>query len=251
MYTYSDLSNKTVLVSGASGDIGLAVCMQFLQQGCQVYALYYRHGEKLIELKNSHPQGDRLYILPCDLSDGEAVKELGLYLANAAGKIDVLINNAGRVKDSLFAAMSFDDFSAVIETNLATMFRLTKATLLLLRGAVNPVIINVASIAALIPSPGQSNYSASKSAMLGFTRTLAAEMAPAGIRVNAVAPGIIESAMVKKVPRTVVKEVKNSIPLKRLGSCAEVANTIIYLSSSASSYIVGQTIVIDGGLVMR
>lgn len=251
MYKYSDLSNKTVLVSGASGDIGLAVCQQFLQQECQVYALYYRNGEKLSELKKNHPLGDRLYILQCDLSDGEAVTQLGLCLTNTVGKIDVLVNNAGRVKDCLFAAMHSEDFSTVIETNLMTIFRLTKATLMLLRAAVSPVIINVASIAALIPSPGQSNYSASKSAILGFTRTLAAEMAPAGIRVNAVAPGMIESRMVKKVSRTVVREITNSIPLKRLGSCAEVANTIVYLSSSASSYIVGQTIVIDGGLVMR
>ena len=122
---------------------------------------------------------------------------------------------------------------------------------MLLRSAENPVVINVASVAALVPSVGQANYSASKGAILSFTRTLAAELAPRGVRVNAVAPGMIESKMAKKVPRTVVREVTNSIPLKRLGKCDEVANVIVYLSSSASSYVIGQTIVVDGGMVMR
>lgn len=147
--------------------------------------------------------------------------------------------------------MSYEDFTQVIETNMFSIFRLTKDALMLLRAAENPAIINVASIAALIPSVGQANYSASKGAILGFTRTLAAEMAPWGVRVNAVAPGMIESKMVKKVSRAVVRAVTSTIPLRRLGKCEEVANTIVFLSSSASSYIVGQTIVIDGGLVMR
>ena len=147
--------------------------------------------------------------------------------------------------------MSFDDFSQVVDTNLFSIFRLTKEALMLLRSSENPAIINVASIAAIIPSVGQANYSASKGAILGFTRTLAAELAPYGVRVNAIAPGMIESKMVKKVSRTVVRGVTASIPLRRLGKCDEVANTVVYLGSTASSYIVGQTIVIDGGLVMR
>ena len=251
MYNYNDLVNKKVLVTGASGDIGLAICRQFLQQGCQVYALYRSHGSPLVQLKNSHPQGAQLHIMSCDITRDEAVKQLCVLLAARAEKIDVLINNAGIVSDNLFAAMSYETFSRVIEVNLLALFRLTREALMLLRGAETPVIVNVASIAALVASPGQINYSASKSAILGFTRTLAAELAPKGVRVNAVAPGMIESDMVKKVSRTVVREVVNSIPLKRLGRCAEVADTIVYLSSAASSYIVGQTLIIDGGLAMR
>ncbi|YCI27886.1 SDR family oxidoreductase [Erwinia sp. PK3-005] len=251
MYMYNDLANKIVLVTGASGDIGLAICRQFLQQQCQVYALYKSHRDGLTQLKSSHPQGEQLHIIPCDLTDGTAIEQLCIYLAKTAGNVDILVNNAGMVRDSLFATMRFEEFSSVIETNLLALFRLTKRALMLLRGSEAPVIINVTSIAALVASPGQINYSASKSAILGFTRTLAAEMAPAGVRVNAVAPGMIESGMVKKVPRTVVRAMINSIPLKRLGQCTEIANAIVYLSSSASSYIVGQTLVIDGGLVMR
>ena len=251
MYKYDDLINKTVLVTGASGDIGLAICAKFLEQECQVYALYNTNPAELTELKNRHPQGDKLQILQCNLADKDEVINLCTLLNQSAGKLDVLVNNAGIVRDNLFAAMSFEDFSTVIEQNLLTIFRLTKEALMLLRSAEKPTIVNVASIAAIIPSVGQTNYSASKGALLGFTRTLAAEMAPRGVRVNAVAPGMIESRMVKKVSRTVVRNVLSSIPLKRLGQCAEVANTIVFLSSSASSYIVGQTIVIDGGLVMR
>lgn len=251
MYTYSDLAGQHVLVTGASGDIGLAICAKFLEQGCHVYALYKSNATDLQALKSAHSAGENLRVIQCDLGDRAAVAQLCARLNDEAGRLDVLVNNAGIVKDSLFASMSMEDFSAVIDTNLLGTFMLTKEALMLLRSSASAAIVNVASIAAIIPSVGQCNYSASKGALLGFTRTLAAELAPRGVRVNAVAPGMIESKMVKKVSRTVVRDVMASIPLKRLGKCDEVANTIVYLSSSASSYIVGQTIVIDGGLVMR
>ncbi|WP_334642494.1 SDR family NAD(P)-dependent oxidoreductase [Klebsiella aerogenes] len=251
MYKYNDLASKKVLITGASGDIGLAICGKFLEQKCIVYALYKSNDEPLLALKENHANGDLLHILPCDLTNREEVVALCERLTINAGRLDVLVNNTGIVKDSLFASMSFDDFYSVININLLSLFRLTKEALMLLRSAESPVVINVASVAALVPSIGQANYCASKGAILSFTRTLAAELAPRGVCVNAVAPGMIESKMAKKVPRTVVREVTNSIPLKRLGKCDEVANVIVYLSSSASSYIIGQTIVVDGGMVMR
>lgn len=251
MYTYKDLTCKNVLVSGASGDIGLAVCEKYLDQGCTVYALFRSNAEPLRLLRERHDNCHRLITFQCDLANSENVSELVSYLSSVIPQLDILINNAGIVKDNLFSSMSFEDFNVVIETNMLSTFQLTKSMLKLLRGAEGATIINVASIAGIIASVGQANYSASKGALLGFTRTLAAELAPRGIRVNAVAPGMIASKMVKKVSRTVVRDVTNSIPLKRLGNCDEVANTIVWLSSSASSYIVGQTIVVDGGLVMR
>lgn len=251
MYTYKDLTRKNVLVSGASGDIGLAVCEKYLDQGCTVYALFKSNAEPLRLLRERHDNDHRLITFQCDLANSENVSELVSYLSSVIPQLDILVNNAGIVKDNLFSSMSFEDFNVVIETNMLSTFQLTKSMLKLLRGAEGATIINVASIAGIIASVGQANYSASKGALLGFTRTLAAELAPRGIRVNAVAPGMIASKMVKKVSRTVVRDVTNSIPLKRLGNCDEVANTIVWLSSSASSYIVGQTIVVDGGLVMR
>lgn len=251
MYKFDDLNEKTVLVTGASGDIGLAICAKFLDQNCNVYALFKSNPAQLTELKDAHPAGNKMHVLQCDLADPQSITALCNHLSEAVGKIDVLVNNAGIVKDALFASMSFEDFSQVVETNLFSIFRLTKEAMMLLRSSESPAVVNVSSIAAIIPSVGQANYSASKAAILGFTRTLAAEVAPYGVRVNAVAPGMIESKMVKKVSRTVVRAVTASIPLRRLGKCEEVANTIVWLSSSASGYVVGQTIVIDGGLVMR
>lgn len=251
MYKYNDLMGKKILVSGASGDIGLATCEKFLEQQCYVYALYKSNITDLETLKKTHPHGERLTILQCDLTDRGAVAELCHHLFETVQNIDVLVNNAGIVKDGLFATMSYEDFNTVIDTNMFSTFMLTKEALRLLRASDHAAIVNVASIAAIIPSVGQCNYSASKGALLGFTRTLAAELAGRGVRVNAVSPGMIESKMVKKVSRPVVRGIMASIPLKRLGTCEEVANTIVYLGSSASSYIVGQTIVIDGGLVMR
>ncbi|OTG86199.1 3-oxoacyl-ACP reductase [Acinetobacter sp. ANC 4558] len=251
MYKYNDLIDRNVLVTGASGDIGLSICAEFLKQNAHVYALYNSNSADLIQLKDTHPQGDKLHIIQCDLANKDAVTQLCEDLNQQIKQLDILVNNAGVVRDSLFASMSFEDFNTVINTNLFGTFTLIKEVLLLLRASESATIINVASIAALVASVGQANYSASKGALLAFTRTLAAELAPRGVRVNAVAPGMIESKMVKKVSRTVVRDTISAIPLRRLGKCEEVANTIAYLSSTASSYIVGQTIVIDGGMVMR
>lgn len=251
MYKYKDLIGKSVLITGASGDLGVAICESFLAQQCSVYALYKSNQAELHQLKEEHPYGQNLHVIQCDLLEPTMIAALGNYLSKVAGKVDVLVNNAGIVRDGLFASMSIDDFGEVMNINMLAVFRLTKEMLMLLNAAEKPAIINIASVAAIIPSVGQGNYSASKGAVLSFTRTLAAEMAPRGIRVNAVAPGMIESKMVRKVARTVVREVTKTIPLKRMGTCYEVANTIVFLSSTASSYIVGQTIVIDGGLVMR
>lgn len=251
MYKYSDLKDKIVLISGASNDCGRAICQRYLEQQAIVYALHESDPEQLQMLKAEHPQAHNLHIVHCDLANPQAVAAFITRLTNEAGKVDVLVNNADVVNDNLFACMSFDDFSSVIDSNIFNTFRLTKAVLALLRSTDNASIINVASIAAIAPAMGQINYSAAKGALLAFTRTLAAELAPQGIRVNAVAPGMIESANTHMLPPALLREMADAIPLQRMGSCSEVANTIVFLSSSAASFIVGQTIVIDGGQVMR
>jgi 3-oxoacyl-[acyl-carrier protein] reductase len=165
--------------------------------------------------------------------------------------VHVLINNAGIYKDNVFSALTYEEFDQVIKVNLYGTFTMTKRLLPLLRHARNSTVVNISSISGITSSFGQSNYSAAKAGIIGLTRTLASEMASKGIRVNAVAPGMIESRMVKKVPRQIVRNVMSAIPLKRLGRVDEIANVVAFLSSDASSYIVGQTLVADGGLVMR
>lgn len=251
MFKYSDLNDKNIIVTGANGDIGIAICQKYLEQDCQVYAIYRYNRNNIDKLKQESKYGNNLYILQCDINDVDSITHFLIQLKEYTNKIHVLVNNAGVVKDALFSIINFEDFEQVIKTNLLGTCYFTKSILLLLRGAENAAIINVASIAGITFSVGQSNYSAAKAGIIGFTHTLAAEVANKGIRVNAVAPGMIESDMVKKVSRQIVREAKLAIPLQRLGLTSEVANTILFLSSQASSYIVGQTIIVDGGMIMR
>lgn len=251
MFTYSDLNKKNIIVTGANGDIGIAICQKYLEQNCTVFAVYHKNRNELDKLKEESKYSDSLYILNCDISNIDSITDFFINLKEYVNTIHVLVNNAGVIKDELFSAININDFEYVIKTNLIGTCHFTKQILLLLRSADKATIINVSSIAGIVPSIGQSNYSAAKSGIIGFTHTLAAELASKGIRVNAVAPGMIESVMVKKVSRQVVRQVKSVIPLQRLGLSEEVANAILFLSSEASSYIVGQTLIVDGGMVMR
>ncbi|ATM78449.1 MULTISPECIES: SDR family NAD(P)-dependent oxidoreductase [Serratia] len=251
MSHYPDIGGKNVVVTGASGDIGLAICEKYLEQQAKVFAIYHHDNSGLGKLKTSHPQGDNLHIMQCNVADVSEVSSLANELEKQAHEVHVLINNAGIYKDNVFSALTYEEFDQVIKVNLYGTFTMTKRLLPLLRHARNSTVVNISSISGITSSFGQSNYSAAKAGIIGLTRTLASEMASKGIRVNAVAPGMIESRMVKKVPRQIVRNVMSAIPLKRLGRVDEIANVVAFLSSDASSYIVGQTLVADGGLVMR
>ncbi|WP_447879102.1 SDR family oxidoreductase [Serratia fonticola] len=251
MSHYPDIGGKNVVVTGASGDIGLAICEKYLEQQAKVFAIYHHDNSGLGKLKTSHPQGGNLHIMQCNVADVSEVSSLANELEKQAHEVHVLINNAGIYKDNVFSALTYEEFDQVIKVNLYGTFTMTKRLLPLLRHARNSTVVNISSISGITSSFGQSNYSAAKAGIIGLTRTLASEMASKGIRVNAVAPGMIESRMVKKVPRQIVRNVMSAIPLKRLGRVDEIANVVAFLSSDASSYIVGQTLVADGGLVMR
>lgn len=251
MSHYPDIGGKNVVVTGASGDIGLAICEKYLEQQAKVFAIYHHDNSGLGKLKTSHPQGDNLHIMQCNVADVSEVSSLANELEKQTHEVHVLINNAGIYKDNVFSALTYEEFDQVIKVNLYGTFTMTKRLLPLLRHARNSTVVNISSISGITSSFGQSNYSAAKAGIIGLTRTLASEMASKGIRVNAVAPGMIESRMVKKVPRQIVRNVMSAIPLKRLGRVDEIANVVAFLSSDASSYIVGQTLVADGGLVMR
>ncbi len=251
MAVYSDLQGKVALVTGASGDIGLAVCIKFLADGCKVYATYNNNVERLAALADQQEYAGRLIALKCDITNADELDAVMATIETAEGKLDVLVNNAGKYKDNLFSLMDFAEFDDVVKTNLYGTFMATKAALRLLRKAKQAAVVNVTSIAGMTSSFGQANYSAAKAGMIGFTRTLAGELGAKGVRVNAVAPGLIESVMTKRVPRNVIRQTLSMIALQRMGETAEVAEAIAFLCSSSSSYIVGQTLVVDGGLIMR
>ena len=251
MAAYLDLQGKVALVTGASGDIGLAVCQKLLEDGCKVYATYHNNPARLAGLTEQSEYEGRLLALKCDITDKASLEALMARIEEADGKLDVLVNNAGKYRDNLFATMQFDEFDDVIKTNLYGTFMATKAALRMLRKAKLATVVNVSSIAGITNSFGQTNYSAAKAGMIGFTRSLAAELGSKGVRVNAVAPGLIESVMTKRVPRNVIRQTLSVIPLQRMGETSEVAEVIAFLCSSASSYVVGQTLVVDGGLIMR
>ncbi|WP_260494957.1 3-oxoacyl-ACP reductase FabG [Pseudomonas sp. J452] len=251
MATFSDLQGKVALVTGASGDIGLAVCEKLLEDGCKVYATYNSNPARLGELADRQEYAGRVIALKCDITKKDELEAAMTVIEEADGKLDVLVNNAGKYRDNLFSLMEYEEFDDVIKTNLYGTFMATKAALRMLRKAKLATVVNVSSIAGMTNSFGQTNYSSAKAGMIGFTRTLAAELGSKGVRVNAVAPGLIESVMTKRVPRNVIRQTLSVIPLQRMGETREVAEAIAFLCSSSSSYIVGQTLVVDGGLIMR
>ncbi|WP_034917039.1 MULTISPECIES: SDR family NAD(P)-dependent oxidoreductase [Erwinia] len=251
MAVYSDLADKNVLITGSSGDIGLALCKQYLEQQCKVYAVYHHNSAELEALKQAHPAGENLFLLRCDITQREDVARLAGQLEAEISALHVLVNNAGLCKDTLFSEMNWEMFDSVVQTNLYGTFNVCKSFFRLLTLADAAAIVNVSSIAGVTSSFGQTNYSAAKAGVIGFTRTLAAEYAARGIRVNAIAPGVIDSRMVKKVPRQIMRAIMTAIPLRRQGNVDEVANVATFLSSSSASYIVGQTLIVDGGLIMR
>lgn len=251
MGVYSDLAGKIIVVTGASGDIGLAVCRKYLDLSSRVFAIYNSSLGGLEKLAAEHENGALLSMEQCDVSNPDDVGRLVKKLESEVGKVHVLVNNAGICKDNLFSVMSYEEFDDVVKVNLYGTFNLCKALLRLLRSSGNASVVNVASVSGVTSSFGQANYSAAKAGVIGLTRTIANEFASKGIRINAVAPGMIESRMVKKVPRQIARTIVDAIPLRRMGRVDEVANIVAFLSSDSASYIVGQTLVADGGLVMR
>ncbi len=251
MVIYPNLADKNVVVTGASGDIGIAICRHFLRQECNVYAVYKNNPQQLQDLKNTHPQAARLELCRCDITQRDEVGQLANAIGEKIEELHILVNNAGLCRDTLFSEMNWQMFDDVMQTNLYGTFNICKAMIRLLSLADAATIVNIASVAGITASFGQTNYSAAKAGVIGFTRTLAAEFATRGIRVNAIAPGVIDSRMVKKVPRQIMRSIMTAIPLRRQGSVDEVASVATFLSSSETSYIVGQTLIVDGGLIMR
>ncbi|WP_455872680.1 3-oxoacyl-[acyl-carrier-protein] reductase [Rhizobium yanglingense] len=242
-----DLSGRKALVTGASGGIGEEIARILHKQGA-VVGLHGTRVEKLEALANE--LGDRVKIFPANLSDRDEVKELGVKAEAELEGVDILVNNAGITKDGLFVRMSDEDWDNVIEVNLTAMFRLTRELTHPMMRRRYGRIINITSVVGVTGNPGQANYCASKAGMIGFTKSLAQEIATRNVTVNCVAPGFIESAMTGKLNDKQKEAIMGAIPMKRMGTGGEVASAVAYLASSEAAYMTGQTLHVNGGMAM-
>ena len=245
------MEEKVVLVTGGSRGIGKEVALKFAKEGYNVVTNYVSDKTDKEKLqKEFEENGVKALVLKADVTKKEDVENLVSKAIAEFGKIDVLVNNAGITRDNLLIRMPEEDFDKVLETNLKGTFLVTKAVTKYMMKKRCGSIINLSSVVGVAGNAGQSNYSASKAGIIGFTKSIAKELASRNIRANAVAPGFIETDMTEVLPEAVKENIHNQIPLKRMGTAKEVAELIYFLGSENSSYITGQVINIDGGMVM-
>ena len=242
-----ELEGKCALITGASGGIGGSIARALYGQGAKV-AL---SGTRIDPLKAlADDLGDRAFIVPCNLSDIDAVKALPQKASEEMGGIDILVNNAGITKDNLFMRMSDDDWHQVIDVNLTSTMHLMKSVMRTMMKKRFGRIINITSIVGVTGNAGQVNYAASKAGMIGMTKSFAQEIATRGITANCIAPGFIETAMTAELPENVIKNMLDSIPQGRMGQADEIAASVAFLASNEASYITGQTLHVNGGMAM-
>ena len=242
-----ELEGKCALITGASGGIGGLIARALYVQGAKV-AL---SGTRIDPLKAlADDLGDRAFIVPCNLSNVDAVKALPQKASEEMGGIDILVNNAGITKDNLFMRMSDDDWHQVIDVNLTSTMHLMKSVMRTMMKQRFGRIINITSIVGVTGNAGQVNYAASKAGMIGMTKSFAQEIATRGITANCIAPGFIETAMTAELPENMIKNMLDAIPQGRMGQADEVAASVAFLASNEASYITGQTLHVNGGMAM-
>lgn len=242
---------KSVLVTGGSRGIGKEVAIQYAEHGYDVIINYISDKTDVEGLKKEFDEkGIESLIVKADVSKQEDVESLVKQAIEKFEKIDVLVNNAGITKDNLLMRMTEEEFDKVIDINLKGTFLVTKAVSKYMMKKREGSIINLSSVVGVAGNAGQCNYSASKAGIIGFTKSIAKELASRNIRANAVAPGFIATDMTSVLSDAVKENINNQIPLKRMGTAKEVAELIYFLGSEKSSYITGQAINVDGGMVM-
>lgn len=243
-----DLTGKRALITGATGGLGSEIARKLHAQGASV-AISGTRAEKLESL--AAELGDRCAVTPCNLSDGEAVDGLVKTAAEALdGGIDILVSNAGLTRDGLLMRMKYEDWDLVQRVNLEAYFRLTKACMRTMMKARWGRVIGITSIVGVTGNPGQTNYAASKAGMIGFTKSLAMEVASRGVTANCVAPGFITSPMTEALNEAQTAATLAKVPAGKLGEAADIANAVLYLASDEASYVTGQTLHVNGGMAM-
>ncbi len=246
-----DFKGKNVLVTGASRGIGKHIAEAFALLGANVLLNASResdHFKAVLDEFNKAGYSSAGYA--CDVSDSEAVKSMFNYAAEKFGKVDILVNNAGITRDMLLMKMTEDEWDRVLDINLKGVFNCSKAVIRPMMKNRWGRIINISSIIGLIGNPGQANYAASKAGMIGFSKSIAKEVGKKGITCNVVAPGFIESDMTAALSDELKAKYLEGIPVNRLGQAADVAKAVIFLAGDDSSFITGQVINVDGGMVM-
>ena len=238
---------KIAIITGASRGIGKSIASTLAKEG-MILALVARNQEKLEELKKELQNSEIHSVYSCDVSNFQEVEKVVKSVFEKYGKIDYLINNAGITKDTLLLRMREEDWDSVISINLKGVFNFTKQVIPYMAKQRFGKIVNISSIVGLMGNAGQSNYAASKSGIIGFTKSIAKEYGGKGIRANAVAPGFVETDMTAKLPERVKEEYIKAIPLKRFGKPEDIANVVKFLLSDDADYITGETINVSGGL---
>ena len=245
------LKGKTAVVTGGSRGIGRAIALELASCGANVVVNYTSNSkaadEVVAEIEATGMSG---MAIKADVSIASEVENLVNEVLKTFGSIDILVNNAGITRDNLIIRMTEKEFDEVINTNLKGAFICTKAVSRVMIKQKSGKIINVSSVVGIVGNAGQSNYAAAKAGLIGFTKSMAKELAKRGINVNAVAPGFIQTDMTSVLPENVKEEFLKSIPLMRIGKPEDIANTVLFLASEYSDYITGQVINIDGGMVM-
>ncbi|MDG1758958.1 MAG: 3-oxoacyl-[acyl-carrier-protein] reductase [Schleiferiaceae bacterium] len=243
------LTNKVALITGASKGIGKAIAEQFIAEGAKVAFTYLSSVEKGEALEAELSMRGEAKGFRSDASSSEQAEQLIKDIVAHYGQIDIVVNNAGITKDTLLMRMTEEDFDRVLSVNLKSVFNTTKHVQRLMLKQRSGSIINMSSIVGVKGNAGQSNYAASKAGIIGFTKSIALELGSRGIRCNAIAPGFIETEMTDSLNAETVESWRNAIPLKRGGQPLDIANACVFLASDMSTYITGQVLQVDGGLL--
>jgi 3-oxoacyl-[acyl-carrier protein] reductase len=244
-------ADKVVVVTGAGRGIGQAVATAFAAEGAKVAVLSRNPqscGQAADTINSTYPGAAQAFAV--DVADFDAVQDCGKQILEVFGEVNILINNAGVTRDGLLLRMKSEDWDTVMDTNLKGAFNMVKAFQRKLMKAADPRIINISSVIGLIGNAGQSNYAASKAGLIGFTKSLARELAGRKVTCNAIAPGFIKTDMTDELSEDIKADIRGRIPLADFGATEDIANLCLFLSSSDARYITGQVIAVDGGMTM-
>lgn len=249
--SHYNLTGKVALVTGGSRGIGRAIVQALAESGADVAFTYRSRKEEadslVVELQS---KGRKAIAIQSDAANTTQSNDVVQSVIKEFGKIDILVNNAGITKDGLLMRMSEQDWDDVITTNLKSVFNFTKASIRQMMSQQSGKIINIASVVGVVGNPGQANYVASKAGVIGFTKSIAKEIASRNVQVNAIAPGFIETEMTEKLNEKQKESILGIIPMKRMAKPEEVASVVCFLASDGANYITGQTLCVDGGMVM-